>query len=199
MPETPEWLRSPGLTRSPDALAAVDQLVFLNGLREWAGIHLPFPLTNDRVAELLLDLPISVIESWRTNPASKHHRAMPLRHRMLLIYRMLDLAIRPGWDYSSAEIEFLRSNYGKLPTHAIAANLGRSPGAVRKKAGALGITPPGSTKYSPAEIELINRNYASSGAIWLAEQLGREPGAIRSQASRMGISGRRGRPRRNDA
>lgn len=195
----PAWLEAPGLTTNPEQLAVVDQKIFLDGLKAWSEKHLARPLTNDRIAELLIDYPISVVEAWRTNPASKYHRTMPLRYRLLLVYQLRDLIVRDSnanHFWTPEADQFMRDHYNDLLVRDIAKSLLRTEDAVRARAGDLGIRAKIAKRYSDADVEFIRAHYAAEGAAWVAKHLGRSPASVSVQAAKNGIRGKPGRRRK---
>lgn len=94
---------------------------------------------------------------------------------------------QPGW--TEIEVSILRAGYGKEPTAGLAQRLGRSTGAVRVKARALGIEHGYHRRWSDDELRAIRLAHAHGLSISdLADAIGRDPAVVSRQAKRrMGL------------
>lgn len=86
------------------------------------------------------------------------------------------------------EVQYLRTNYGYIPNKEIAANLGRSPGAIGSKVRGLGIANRRRWRQWTEREEAYLRKYWAVRAVGdIAHSLGRTKNSVRRKATRMGI------------
>lgn len=95
--------------------------------------------------------------------------------------------------WTKEQVEFLKENYNKWHTQALAKEFGRSEAAVRMKALKLGLaTPKGSyPDLSPEEVEYILENYEATPTIQIAEVVGISESRIRRFAMSRGLTKKR--------
>ncbi len=90
--------------------------------------------------------------------------------------------------WTGLDREYLAQHYGTMPTSAIAAALGRTPGAVYAQAGIDGLTEGNSPDYTDWEIAQIRAGYAQGVPVTqLAVLIGRPMSGMASLASKLGI------------
>lgn len=176
--QKPEWLSRPELTTNPDYLRAVDQKVFLDGLREWSERYAPFELTNKKIAELLIDMPLNQVEGYRTKKGLSTHREMPVRIRLLLVYRLLEnrpqkRISQPKNKFSDADIDLIQKYYAEKGAKWLSQKIGKKTTDIWSKANKLGLSKPRrpNTSFTNDEIIFIKRHYKSKGPAWIAAQL----------------------------
>lgn len=81
-----------------------------------------------------------------------------------------------------AEDQFLRSNYGVVPTNVLAVKLGRSIGAVRSHAASQGV--PAGRAWAERDLEFLRSHYKCMPATEIARRLDRSPPAVIAMARR---------------
>lgn len=89
--------------------------------------------------------------------------------------------------WTEMEDAYLAQTYGASATSTIAADLGRSPGAIYARAGLLGLTE-GNPPYSEWELAQIRAGYAQGVPVaQLAVLIGRPTSGLATVASRLGL------------
>ncbi|MDG3760292.1 hypothetical protein L5C70_08885 [Pseudomonas aeruginosa] len=192
--DAPEWLESPSLSTNPDEIDSIPQLQLLDGLKVWTEKHLPFQLTNAKLGELLLGIPRNQVEAWRTDPSASTYRAMPLRYKVLLVYRLLDAAgpydrrTSTPKKVSDEEIQFIQENSMSMGPAEMAKQLDRPLATIRLIKKKLGIQHREWVKFSRAEEAFIQEHIADKGVAWIARHLpGRRYSTINAKAKAMGL------------
>ncbi|WP_220816074.1 hypothetical protein [Pseudomonas paralcaligenes] len=189
--QAPHWLSSPTLSSAPNELEAVDQRVLLDGLRAWSEKHLHSKLTNDKLAELVL-LPRNVVEAWRASPGASSFRTMPLHRRLLLVYRLREMAVPSPVPWTESETQYLRDHYHEHTAAELATALGRSTGATTVKLSKLGLSKSSEARrfWTESDNQYLRDHYHEHTATELATALGRTRGATSMQLSKLGLSKR---------
>lgn len=90
--------------------------------------------------------------------------------------------------WTADESRLLREQYGRMPLADLAARLGRTPHAVKSRAGVLGLQQ--SRLYTAAEQRVLVRDYRRRPAGEIAAALGRSVSSVYAQATKLGLAAR---------
>jgi hypothetical protein len=92
-----------------------------------------------------------------------------------------------GRNWTKEETDFLKENYGKMPTGEIAEHLGRSKSSVTTKACRLNAVPNLCLHWRPEEIAVLREVSGSMPWKDVAARVGRSVRAVRDQARKLGL------------
>ena len=94
----------------------------------------------------------------------------------------------PGWIlWSKDEIKLLKRLYKDTEAKIIAEQMGRTAGAVRRRAGKLGIQNKQHCPWSKKDLEILKKLHPTEKLRVIAEKLGRSAKAVAATAIRLGL------------
>lgn len=202
-----EWLKSPKLSTDPNDIRDIDQKKLLDALKHWGKEHLGYNLTNDIIADLcLMDRGRKAVEAWRAPPGAISYRPMPIQTKMLLVYRLLELAQekhQPNTKQqrlTDEEKQFILRHVDNLSVSEIARRMGRAYRTINNFLRSEGhYERPSHRIWSEQEDAFIRDNYAQLGSFETARAIDRSTYAVRVRARNLGVKGRIGRRGRTNA
>lgn len=100
-----------------------------------------------------------------------------------------------GRAWPAEHVAVVRERYGVASAQVIAAQLGRTPSAVRNCAAQLGLVTGARRLWTTLDEQRLRRLYPRLGMIRTAIEMGRTEYAVARRAMELGIPGRRGQRR----
>lgn len=89
--------------------------------------------------------------------------------------------------WTDEQIQYLKDNYGKIPTREIANHLGRKYEYVKDKAGKLGLKTGNVIRWQEHEDKVLIENYANMSSQDIADMLGKKVESVYNRANILGL------------
>lgn len=164
----------PVISTDPKVLDGIDQLDFLNHLKEWSVQYRGEKLTNVELAELALTTR-KVVETWRCDPQSSTYRTMRPQDKALIALRLMESARshRNNSRMSKWEKSCL-SYYASEGVTKLTHIIGRHSLTIMSYLERNGIeTPSLRTDWTSEEDDFLKENHKTMSAKDMAEKLNR--------------------------
>ena len=178
----------PVIPTDPEALAQIDQLDFLNHLKEWSLRYRGKRMTNDEIAVLGMTT-LKVVETWRCNPSTNAYRAMQLQDKVLIALRLMESVRRFKRNSRMSDWETACfQHYAEHGVGVLTHITGRHSLTITTYLANKGIgTTPLKSDWSEEEDAFLRDHYKTMTVKAMAEKLQRTPAMVTWRKQTLGL------------